>query len=92
MAICPDARTDDGYLDATVLTAMPIRRFLASLPLVYRGTHVRRPEVRQFRGRELTIDSPGYLVFADGEPIGRTPVRMQVVPNALRIVDTHGEP
>jgi len=92
MAICPDARTDDGYLDATVLTAMPIRRFLAALPLVYRGTHVRRPEVDQFRGRELAIDSPGHLVFADGEPIGRTPVSMQVVPDALRIVDTRMEP
>ena len=92
MAICPDARTDDGYLDATVLTAMPIRRVLAALPLVYRGTHVRRPEVDQFRGRELAIDSPGHLVFADGEPIGRTPVSMQVVPDALRIVDTRMEP
>jgi len=92
MAICPDARTDDGYLDATILTAMPIRRFLAALPLVYRGTHVRRPEVDQFRGRELAIDSPGHLVFADGEPIGRTPVSMQVVPDALRIVDTRMEP
>ena len=92
MAICPDARADDGLLDATVLTGMPIHRFLASLPLVYRGTHVRRPEVQQFRGHELSIDSPGYLVFADGEPIGRTPVSMRIVPDALRIVDTRLEP
>lgn len=87
MRVCPQAQVDDGELDLTWLAQVPKATFLRVFPTVFRGTHVRHPAVRTMRGRRIQIDAPGQVAYADGERIGALPVRIEVAPAALRVLD-----
>jgi YegS/Rv2252/BmrU family lipid kinase len=87
MRIAPDARLDDGLLDVVQAEDLPKLRFLRLLPTVFWGAHVRRPEVRVTRVPALRVATDRPIpVFADGEPVGRTPVAVRAVPRALRVL------
>lgn len=68
--ICPDARFDDGLLNACVIGEMPMHRNLRLVPHVLRGTHAGRSDVTMLRGRRFTLarrdDGPLYFQL-DGE-------------------------
>ncbi len=86
MRLAPEAELDDGLLDVVVIADMPRLRFLLHMPEIFRGTHVRLPEVSVTRGREITItaDRP-FRVFADGEPVSDLPVTVKVDPAAVKV-------
>lgn len=87
MRIAPDASLDDGLLDIVLIGAHSKRNFLRTLPTVFSGDHVRHPAVRVLRGRELHVDADRpFTVYADGDPIGETPLTIRVVPHALRVL------
>ena len=86
MHIAPDAAPDDGLADVVLLGAPNRARFLRLLPTVYRGTHLRAPEVTVVRGRTIRIESSGVSAYGDGEFIADLPVTIEVVPAALRVV------
>lgn len=91
MAICPDADPRDGLLDLTVVGKMGRATLLRLLPTVFKGTHVRHPDVVSLRGRAITVDdaSPAGSqigeAFGDGEPMGSPPITFEAVPAALRL-------
>ncbi|GAA2723577.1 diacylglycerol/lipid kinase family protein [Cellulomonas aerilata] len=92
IAIAPDASVDDGLLD--VVVARPVTRpgVAALLPGAYRGRHVRHPAVQVLRTRGVLIEPDPTLgrtppvAFADGEPIGPLPLRVDVRPGALAVL------
>lgn len=86
MHIAPQARPDDGLLDVVLLGAPDRLRMLRLLPTVYRGTHVRQPEVTVVRGRRVRIESTDVAAYADGEFVGPLPVTVEVLPGALSVV------
>jgi YegS/Rv2252/BmrU family lipid kinase len=87
MRIAPAAAIDDGLLDVALIAAHSKLGFLRTLPRVFSGAHVGHPAVSVLRGRELSVDADRPLdVYADGEPIGRTPATIRVVPRALRVL------
>ncbi len=88
MYAAPDALLDDGLLDVLYLERMSKLRFLFSiLPKVFKGTHVHDPRVHVLRGRELEVwaDRP-FTLYADGDPIGELPLRVGVLPRAVRVL------
>jgi len=88
MYAAPDAELDDGLLDIVTLADTPKRRFLLSLlPKVFKGTHVREPEVTVLRAAEVTIgaDRP-FTMYADGDPIAELPVTVRALPAAVRVI------
>jgi YegS/Rv2252/BmrU family lipid kinase len=87
MRIAPGARLDDGLLDVVLAADLPKLRFLRLLPTVFRGNHVHAPEIDVVRTPTLRVESDRpFVVFADGEPAGRTPVTVRAVPRALRLL------
>jgi len=87
MLLAPGARLDDGLFDVVLTGRLSKRRFVVALPKVFKGAHIHEPSVRVLRARELYVDADRpFVVFADGEPIGETPVTMRVVPGALRVL------
>lgn len=87
MYLAPDAQLDDGLFDVVTVSDVPRLRFLAQFPKVFRGTHVRNPEVEVHRGVEVKIsaDRP-FTLYADGDPIGELPATVRTVPGAVRML------
>ena len=91
MQIAPDARLDDGWLDVVVGPAFPRLALVARLlPRLYAGTHLDHPDIDCHRGRSVEIEPLGdgapAPVEADGEWLGRLPLKVDVVPGALRVL------
>lgn len=84
MQVCPDAVIDDGELEVTVLTRVGKWEFVRVFPRVFRGTHVTHPAVHSLRGRSISLNSPGQVVYADGERIGLLPAHIECHPGAVR--------
>ncbi|MGH9554692.1 MAG: diacylglycerol/lipid kinase family protein [Terriglobales bacterium] len=87
MRIAPRAELDDGLLDLVRIRAAGRLRLLRCLHRVYSGAHVSMPEVEYFRAAEARIESdPPLPVYADGEPVARTPITVRIAPRALRVI------
>jgi diacylglycerol kinase (ATP) len=85
--IAPGAKLDDGKLDLVYARRMSRLRLLRVAPTVLRGTHIGLPEVWFARAAEVTVESdPPRMIYADGEPICETPVKVKVLPKGLRVV------
>ncbi len=85
--IAPDARPDDGLLDICVIKPASRLRLLRLLPRAMRGNHGAAPEVEFLRTQRLEITSEQPTeVWADGEPIGHTPILLEAVPQALHVL------
>ncbi len=87
MRIAPRALLDDGLLDLVLIRGAGRLRLLRCLHRVYSGAHVSLPEVEYFRAAEARIESdPPLPLYADGEPVGHTPLTVSVAPRALRVI------
>jgi diacylglycerol kinase (ATP) len=84
----PEIRPDDGQLDICVVRARSLVDYLGLFWHVLRGSHRQSPNVRyQTASRSVTIEARRALpVQADGEILGNTPVVIEVVPLALKVV------
>jgi diacylglycerol kinase (ATP) len=91
MRVAPAARLDDGLLDVVIVEGLSKVAFLRAFPQVFRGAHVDHPRVRVLRGRVVEVDAdPGLPILADGELVGGSPARFEVVPRALRVMRPAG--
>ncbi len=86
MKICPEAEPDDGLFDALLIGDLTKRDLLLTLPKTYRGTHLPHPKAEVLRGARVEVDAAEPLpIELDGEQPGTTPVRFEIVPQALRL-------
>ena len=86
MKLAPDASPDDGLFDVVLIGDMTKLDFVTTAPKLYKGSHVDAPADRGRAQRPGHRRSAGPLpIEVDGEPIGTTPVRFEVVPDALRV-------
>jgi YegS/Rv2252/BmrU family lipid kinase len=87
MLLAPDARLDDGALDVVTIEDISKWEYLRTAPRVFNGTHVRNPAVRVLRGAEVRVESDRpFVVYADGDPIGETPITLRALPGALQVL------
>jgi diacylglycerol kinase (ATP) len=87
MRVAPDAGLDDGLLDVVVVQGLPKLDFLRAFPQVFKGTHTSHPRVRVLRGARVEIEATPALPFlVDGELVGTSPVKIEVVPRALTVM------
>ena len=87
MMMCPDAEPDDGLLDVLLIGDVTKRDLAFVLPKTYKGKHLPHPRLELLRGRTITIDADEPLpIELDGEQPGTTPVKIEVVSKALRVV------
>jgi len=87
MLAMPDADPKDGLFDVLIIDDLSKPDLLWSLPRIYRGTHLTHPRVTLKRARNIEIRAgQPTSIQADGELLGETPVRFQILPAALNIV------
>ncbi len=86
MLLAPHAQPDDGLFDIVLIGDITKVDFMTTAPKIYKGTYLAHPKVDLVRAAALTVDAPERLpIELDGEQVGTTPVRFEVVPGALRV-------
>ena len=92
MKIAPTAVVDDGRLDLCLVRQTSRLDVIRMLPYVYSGGHVRHPSVslHTFQKIEVSTEEP-MTIWADGEPVARTPAVFEIVPGALRVLAPMGQ-
>ncbi len=88
MYAAPDADLADGLLDVLIIGDMSKPDLLASLPRIYKGTHLTHRKVAIKKAREIEVSSRNgrMQLQADGELLGEVPARFRVLPSALNII------
>jgi YegS/Rv2252/BmrU family lipid kinase len=87
MRIAPAADVTDGLLEVCIISKMSRLRGLNLLRAVLRGRHTELPGVRFVRTAAIEIETTDRQeVWADGEFITNTPVRIEAVPQGLEVV------
>lgn len=93
MYVAPHARLDSGCFEVYLVGAMSLPDAVRSLPLLYRGALHKRPDiVRYFQAKTIQVESAERVkISPDGEMPGYLPVKVEILPKALRIVsgETH---
>jgi diacylglycerol kinase (ATP) len=87
MHISPGALVDDGLFDVLIIERLTRRQLLNAFPLIFSGRHVTHPLVRLVKGRRMVLSTERPLpLLIDGDIIGSTPLEVEVVPAALRVI------
>lgn len=85
--ITPDASVDDGLLDLCIVHQTTRVELLKTLPKAYTGAHVKSAFVEMRRGKEFHFSSDQAMaVYADGEPLTRTPVSFGLAGQRLKVM------
>ncbi len=86
MRLCPTADLHDGLLSMVWMSPLSRPALLRAFPRVYAGTHLAHPAIHERSVREVVLDAPGLVAYADGERIGPLPVTVRAAPGAVRVL------
>jgi len=86
MQICPNAETDDGWLDVCLVGDLSRLAALKELPGIYQAKHLKNPKVEIVQARTVRIEGDASTrVHLDGEPFGKVPVEVTLLPGAVSV-------
>lgn len=86
LPLMPDARDDDGSLDALLLDGGSTWQTTRYLLALRRGKLADLRDVRMDRAADWNLRSPGRVPYQlDGDYAGRLPVRVQTLPGRIRL-------
>ena len=86
MHAAPEAELDDGLLDLLMLKEISVAKFLWHLPKIYKGTHLKIPEIFFQKVRKFTAESSGQVILdIDGESPGYLAATFEVLPKILNL-------
>lgn len=87
MKTTPGAEINDGLFDILVVGNLSKFDLIKSLPMIYRGTHLKHPKVSLYKSKFVKLSSSeDILVQADGDIIGATPVEFSIKPSSLSVI------
>jgi len=85
--LAPDARLDDGWLDAVMVEDLTALQVLKLLPGLLKSGELRTPRVRRMRVQAVSFTTDRPCMFhGDGEILGPAPAAIEVVPQAVRVL------
>lgn len=85
MKIAPKAAPTDGLLDVQIEHARK-REAIALMPKIYKGQHVPHPDIEEAKRVRVSIEADRpLLIEADGEVLGYTPARFEVLKDLLNL-------
>ena len=84
----PDAVTDDGLLNITVIPNRSKLNVITRLfPRIAAGTHINEPGVSYFTGKQMEVHSnPPAVLEVDGDLFGTTPATFTLCEHAIQII------
>ncbi len=86
MKLAPEAIPDDGLFDVVLIGDVTKLDFVTTAPKLYKGRHVTHPKIEVLRSANVSVDASQPLpIEVEGEPIGTTPARFEIVAGALKV-------
>lgn len=86
MMFAPHAQIDDGLLDVVLTDGITRIDIIRELLRIKWGGHLKNPKIKYLRAREVSFEAATPLALdLDGEMVGYTPARFQVLPGAVRL-------
>jgi YegS/Rv2252/BmrU family lipid kinase len=86
MKLAPEAKPDDGLFDVVLIGDVTKPDFMLTARKLYSGAYLAHPKVELLRSRVVAVDAPEPLpIELDGEQVGTTPARWEIVPAALKV-------
>ena len=86
MHAAPEAELDNGLLDLLMLKEISVAKFLWHLPKIYKGTHLKIPEIFFQKVRKFTAESSEQVILdIDGESPGYLAATFEVLPKILNL-------
>ncbi len=92
----PEAVMDDGLLDMTIIPELPLMKIAVEAPKLFTDKFWTVPELVTSRSRSITVlpfdpSQPARPVFGepvevDGEVVGNSPVKFEILPSQLNIL------
>lgn len=87
LTLAPDARMDDGLFDVAVYRHFSRWELVRHVTSIIAGRHRYSPKVRTYRSARVRITARRPLpARADARDLGATPVELEVMPHALRVI------
>ncbi len=87
MKIAPSADPSDGRADIILFNGVNRREIVSIFAGVFSGEHMAHPKVATLQAASISVDADRPLrLMADGELLGRTPLRVKVLPAELTIL------
>jgi YegS/Rv2252/BmrU family lipid kinase len=87
MYTTPEAIIDDGLLDILIIGDLSKPDLLNSLPMIYKGTHLKHPKVFLKKAKEVTIKPAIEMsIQADGDIVGESPATFSIIEQKLCLV------
>ena len=85
--ISPDSEVDDGYLDICLLNEIGRFEIIRFLPRVFTGGHKTHSAFEVIKAKEVKISfDEDVMGQADGEIIRSMPLKVSIVPKALKVI------
>ena len=82
--VAPTADPGDGHFDIVIIDEVRGLRKLQSWR-IYNGSHLGEPNVFYKTAKKLEARGAA-LIDVDGEPLGKLPLTVEIVPSALKVV------
>jgi len=89
MFIAPHAMIDDGLFDQVLVSKMNLAFFVKNGWRVYKGSHLKHPQVLSQKCARLTAKSTSKQLIGievEGELFGSLPAIFEILPKALKII------
>ena len=87
LRLAPDARLDDGMLEVVMIEMLRKREVLALIPRLLITGELRSARTVRMRAAKIKLTAEKETSFqGDGELLGKTPVEIEVVHKALRVL------
>jgi diacylglycerol kinase (ATP) len=87
MKIAPAADAADGRADLVLFNGVNRREIVSIFRGVFSGRHAAHPKVEMVPAARITVTgTPPLRVMADGELLGTTPLRLEVLPGELTLL------
>jgi diacylglycerol kinase (ATP) len=87
LRVAPNARIDDGLLDVAIIKPLGGRQIATLVPSLLATGRLPDSYFSRTRARTVILQTDRPCMFhGDGEIFGPAPVRIEIVPNAIRVL------
>jgi diacylglycerol kinase (ATP) len=87
LRFAPEAQIDDGSLNVVLIEDLNFLGVLSLLPRLMASGELRTSRVKRWNVKRVRLTTnPPALFHGDGEILGPTPVELEVVPQAVRVL------